>query len=104
MYSSDATPDQQSRTGFIRFDVINKAGTETCTMRSVAGTNDTSITETEDGSGAGAISTGTLTYALTLTTAGTNTCAFQLNPVSSLTQTTLNVQWTARLNGKLTIS
>jgi len=101
--ASDGT-DHQAREGFIRFAVVNKAGTETCTMTSVAGTNDASVTELEDGSGSGAISTGTLTYALTLTTAGSNQCAFQLNAVSSLTQTTLQVIWHARLNGKLTAS
>lgn len=89
--------DHQMRTGRIQFQGVNKANAETCTMTSVAGTADTSITELEDGSGDGAISSGTLTYAVTIAT-GTNDCQIQINAVSSLTQTQLRGYWSAEFN------
>ena len=103
-YASDATPDHQERDGWVKVSIVNKGGTETCKMTSVAGIDDTSVSETEDGSGAGAISTGTLTTAVTLDTTGTNQCVVKIAATSSLTQTTLQSVWSARLNGKLTIN
>ncbi len=102
-YASDATPDHQERDGWVKVSIVNKGGTETCKMTSVAGIDDASVSETEDGSGAGAISTGTLTTAVTLDTTGTNQCVVKISATSSLTQTTLQTVWSARLNGKLTI-
>lgn len=98
VHANDAT-DIQERCGHIKFSVVNKAATETCVMTSVAGTADASISETEDGSGTGAISAGTLTYAVTCDTSPTNAVDFQINAVSSLTQTTLETRWGVTLNG-----
>ncbi len=87
VFATDGT-DHQSRSSFIRFSVVNKAGTETCGLTNNAGTADASITETEDGN-AVAISSGTLTYAITCDVTPANAVDIQINAVSSLTQTTL---------------
>jgi hypothetical protein len=94
----DAT-DQQVRSACIRFTVSNKAGTETCSLVGVAGTTDASISETEDGSGSGAISTGTLTTAVTCDVTPTNAVDIQMAATSSLTQTTLQAVWYINLVG-----
>lgn len=85
IFASDAT-DHQERCSDVRFAAVNKAGTETCTMS--PGT----VTEALD-SNAAAISAGTLTYAITCTTTPTNAVQFEVNAVSSLTQTTLSAEW-----------
>jgi hypothetical protein len=95
----DAT-DQQVRSACIRFTVSNKAGTETCSLVGVAGTTDTSISETEDGSGSGAISTGTLMTAVTCDVTPTNAVDIQMAATSSLTQTTLRTVWNVNLVGR----
>lgn len=91
--AADAT-DSQIRGSCIKYTVTAKAGTETCSLNTEAAlTSDASITETEDGSGSGAITTGTLTYAITCDVTPANAVDIQINAVSSLTQTTLNVQY-----------
>lgn len=91
--AADAT-DSQIRGSCIKYTVTAKAGTETCTLNTQsATTSDASIIETEDGSGSGAITTGTLTYAITCSTTPSNAVDIQINAVSSLTQTTLNVTY-----------
>lgn len=98
IFASDAT-DQQQRCGRIKFSVTNKAGTETCGLNTdTAVVNDASISETEDGNAA-AISTGTLTYAITCDTTPTNAVDIQINAVSSLTQTTLEARYYVFLMG-----
>jgi len=87
--------DSQIRGSCIKYTVTAKAGTETCSLiPQSALVSDASITETEDGSGSGAITTGTLTYAITCSTSPSNAVDIQINAVSSLTQTTLNVTYT----------
>lgn len=97
VFAADGT-DQQVRSGFIRFAVSNKAGTETCGMTNNSGAADASITETEDGN-AVSISAGTLTYAITCVTTPTNAVDFQINAVSSLTQTALDAYGSVDLVG-----
>lgn len=98
VFAADAV-DQQSRSGWLQFSISNKAGTEICKMTSVAGANDTSIDQTEDGSGIGAISSGTLTYTVTCDLSPTNAVDFQINAVSSLTETTLNAYYRVEMAG-----
>jgi hypothetical protein len=45
------------------------------------------------------VSTGTLTVTFDTETAGTNLCGYRANAVSSLTQTTLRLDYTVRLFG-----
>lgn len=99
VFAADAT-DIQNVCGDIKFSVVNKAGTETCVLAGQAGTADASITELEDGSGGGALSTGTLTYAVTCDATPTNAVDIQINAVSSLTQTTLQAEWSVLLTGR----
>lgn len=80
VYAADAT-DQQERCASIKVSAVNKAGTTTCVMS--PGT----VNETTDGN-AGALSAGTLTYAVTCTDT-TDSFGILFNAVSSLTQTTL---------------
>lgn len=104
----DAT-NVQIRTGNVSFAVANTSGgTETCnvfgigpTTQAVGGntTNPANPTEVQDGSGTGAITSGTLTYAWSVDTTGTNSCVLKLNAVSSLTQTTLQVHYTVISTG-----
>ena len=97
VYATDGT-DMQTRTGFVRFTAVNKAGTETCGMSNDAGAADASITETEDGN-AVALSAGTLTYAITCSTASANAVEFQINAASSLTETVLRAYYTVTITG-----
>lgn len=89
--ASDGT-DHQARSGTIQFQMVNKAGTETCT---IATTRDQ---ETEDGSSIAA-SAGTLTYTWTTDTTPSNACNLALNAVSSLSQTTLRIYYLVNVNG-----
>jgi len=92
---ADDGTDFQSRSGQVHVSGVNKAGTETCAVYgidSVVGVvGSANPIQTQDGSGAGTVSAGTLTYAWTSATTPTNGCQFLLNPVSSLTQTTLKI-------------
>jgi hypothetical protein len=92
VFASDST-DHQIRTGTVSYAVVNKGGTETCAVNGVDGSFTANPAETQDGSGAGAMSTGTLTYAWSVDTAATNACDLKLNAVSSLTQTTLQIRY-----------
>jgi hypothetical protein len=86
VYVGDATPNYQTRHGAFNFAVVNKAGTETCTV----GAGD----QTADGSVL-AISSGgadTLTYAITCVTTPANGVYLSFNAVSSLTETSLNIK------------
>lgn len=96
IFASDGT-DHQARHGRINFSAVNKAGTETCVM--APGTVD----QTTDGN-AGAISSGTLTYAITCTTTPTNGVQFEVSAVSSLTQTTLQAYYSIHLDGPGTVT
>lgn len=86
--ASDGT-DTQARHGRTIFQAIAKAGTVTCTIAPT--------TETTDGSTIAA-SLGTLTYTLTCAT-GSNLINIQANAVSSLTQTSLNIDYAVTLSG-----
>jgi hypothetical protein len=77
VYAADAT-DFQSISGVLKFAAINKAGAETVTYADVQTT--------------AAVSTGTLTAALSAV-AGADTIVLKVNPASSLTQTTLTIQY-----------
>lgn len=96
--AADAT-DSQVRGGLVRITLTAKGGTPTCTMIPVGtNTSDSSITELEDGSGSGAITAGTLTTTLTCGTT-TNLVELSMNAISSLTQTTFEIQYTVSLVG-----
>lgn len=90
--ADDAT-DYQARSGRVSWQVVNKAGTETCVVSGFDGT--ANPIETQDGSSL-AGSSGTLTYTWGVDTTGSNACALTLNAVSSLTETTLNIFYTVR--------
>ena len=90
--ASDAT-DHQARSGRIQWAVVNKAGTETCTVSGASEAADSSTV---------AVSAGTLTYAITADTTPTNGCNIQFNAVSSLTQTVLNIAYRITANGGTT--
>lgn len=98
VFASDAT-DRQIRSGHVSFAIVNKAGTETCSVNGVDGSFTANPIETQDGSGAGAMSAGTLTYAWSVDTTPTNACDLKLNAVSSLTQTTLQIRYRLELVG-----
>lgn len=83
--ASDGT-DHQSRRGESYVAVVNKAGTETCTVGDV-------------GTPVVAVSTGTLTVTTGQDTTGTNVCTFTINAVSSLTQTTLRAYYSVQVDG-----
>lgn len=93
VFATDTT-DFQVRRGHVSFQGCNKAGTMTCkvfgTDQGPAGVGGPTLNpdQTEDGSGAGVLTSGTLTYGWTSTT-GAAACNFLVNAVSSLTQTTL---------------
>lgn len=87
--AADAT-DVQIREGEIRFAVVNKAGTETCTLSGASEAADGSVI---------AASVGTLTYAITCDTTPLNAVDIAFNALSSLTQTTLNIQYFVTLTG-----
>jgi hypothetical protein len=103
VFASDGT-GQQARFGEVRFSQVAEGTTSTCTVLGVdqgpagIGGPTANPDQTEDGSGVGALTTGTLTYAWTVT-AGTNLCTYNLNAVSSLTQTTLQIKYRVDLVG-----
>lgn len=89
--------DHQLRHSAIKYAAVNKAGTLTCGITTQDGTAGTTVNETTDGN-AVAISSGTLTYAITCAT-GTNLINIKANAVSSLTQTSLRAYYRATLDG-----
>lgn len=84
-YADDGT-DFQARTGIIPFSIVNKAGTETVTVGTV-----TTATEVV------AVSSGTLTLAITGDTTPTDGVNLQANATSSLAQTTLAIKYYVRI-------
>jgi len=88
--ASDGT-DHQTLTGITQLNAINKAGTETCTAETLGGTAEAS-------------SSGTLAMedAPDCVSSVADTVDFQLDMVSSLTQTTLNAYYTIRVMGPAT--
>jgi hypothetical protein len=95
IHAEDAV-DQQTRCGEVKFAAVNKAGTTTCTM------NPAAPDQTNDGN-AGAITAGTLTYAVTCADV-TNAIQFRVNATSSLTQTTLRAEGLLHLRNPQTDS
>ena len=87
IFASDAT-DHQSRSGELYFSVVNKAGTETCTLFRAQGS--TTVDNTTDGV---AVSAGTLTNTFTCTTTPANGVLINANATSSLAQTTLRITY-----------
>lgn len=85
---ADDGTDYQVRAGTVNWQVINKAGTETCIVSGFDGT--ANPTELKDGSSLAA-SLGTLTYTWGVDTTVANGCYLTLNATSSLAQTTLRV-------------
>jgi hypothetical protein len=84
--AADATPDYQTRHGAFNFSVVNKAGTEVCTVGAATQALDGSVL---------AISSGgadTLTYAITCDNAPTNGVYLSFAAASSLTETSLNIK------------
>lgn len=86
--ANDST-DFQSRSGILPFSVVNKGGTETCTVGTV-----TTATEVVALSSAA-----TLANTFTCDTSPTNGVNIQANAVSSLTQTTLRINYSVHLTG-----
>jgi hypothetical protein len=83
IYAADAT-NHQIRAGTVTWAAVNEAGTEACALGTPVEADGTP--------------TGTLTVTVTCVDGGTNLVKIQLNAVSSLTQTTLNVKWQLRKN------
>jgi hypothetical protein len=88
--ASDGT-EFQSRCGILPIALINKGGTETCTV-GTPGTSSESI----------AVSAGTFTVAFTTDTSPTNACNFAANGTSSLTENVMRINFTVRLFGNVT--
>ena len=86
IFVGDATPNYQVRHGSINFAVVNKAGTETCTVGSADETADGSVIALSSGGA------DTLTYGITCVTTPTNGVYLSVNAVSSLTETSLNIR------------
>jgi hypothetical protein len=92
IYAADATPDQQARTGELYWAGVNKAGTITMQLGRAQGS--TTVDNTTD---IVAVSAGTLTNAFTSTQAS-NEMTFLANATSSLTQTTLQINYRVNVN------
>lgn len=91
LVANDAS-DFQSRSGYINFSVVNKAGTETCAFAAIP-------TESV------ANSSGTTTLTFDTDTAGpTNGCDLRATGASSLTETTLSFFWSIVLQGPVTVT
>lgn len=83
--AADAT-DFQLRRGSVHIAAVNKAGAETAVISAAS--------EVLDGSVLAQSSASTLTYALTVASNAADTVDFEINAVSGLTETTLDVQYT----------
>ncbi len=88
VHADDGT-DFQARAGELFVAVVNKAGTLTCTLFRAQGSG--TVDNTTDNV---AVSAGTLTHTFTCVTA-TNSVLIKDSATSSLTQTTLAIQWRA---------
>lgn len=95
VFANDAA-EFQARCATIKFAVINPSGTETCVMSPAA------PDQTNDGN-AGALSSGTLTYAVTCSTTPTNGVALQINASSSLAQTLLRAYGVVRTTAPVSV-
>jgi hypothetical protein len=82
VYASDSSTDVQSRSGVIPWAVVNDNTVETCTVG-------TPTTATE----VVAVSSGTLTVAITCDTTPVNAIDIQFNATASIVQTTLAVSY-----------
>lgn len=93
IHADDGT-NFQARTGRINFSVVNKAGTETCTLGTV-------LNEAfAESSGAS-----TLTNTFTCNTSPTNGVNLESNAISSLTQTTLAIKYSVHIfSGTATVT
>jgi len=89
VYAAEAA-EFQIREGEIKFAVVNKAGTETCTISAASEAADGSVV---------AVSSGTLTYGITCTSNAADTVDLEINAVSSLTETTLRAYYFVTLVG-----
>lgn len=97
--ADDAT-DFQSRSGVLVFTVVNKAGTETCSLGRPDG--GTTVDNTTD---VAAVSAGTLTNTFTCDTTPANAINIAANATSSLTQTTLTIEYRVEiLSGTATVT
>ena len=85
----DAT-DIQCRSGVLPFAIVNKAGTETGTVATVAASTEVV-----------AVSTGTLTNTFTLTGTASDSMTLDANATSSLTQTALTIFYSIWLSGSV---
>lgn len=88
IFASDGTA-QQVRAGHVQFAMVAEGTTETCAVYGVDALLTVNPDQTQDGSGAGAITSGTLTYQWGVSTSPSNACDLTLNAASSLTETTL---------------
>jgi len=88
IHANDAS-DFQCRTGDVHFSIVNKAGTETAALGTV-------INESI------AVSSGTLTVSFDTDTSPTNAVNIRANAVSSLTQTTLAIEYRVEIFGPTT--
>lgn len=89
IYAADAT-DFQLRQGSIRYSIVNKAGTETCTLTAMDGAAASDQTNDDN---AAAISTSTLTYSIACTSNAADTVDITFSAASGLTETTLQARW-----------
>lgn len=90
--ANDST-DFQSRCGMLPVAVVNKAGTITCTVGTVAASTEVV-----------AASAGTLTNTFTCADSGTNFLDIKANATSSLTQTTLRINYFVRQQGNTAVA
>lgn len=98
VFATDGT-DHQLRQGRVTVSVVNKAGTETCAVYGVDVAFTVNPTQLLDGSGAGAISAGTLTYTWGVDTTPANACTITLNAASSLAETLLLIVYIVQAPG-----
>lgn len=91
IFAADAT-NAQARCGDVDFAAVNVAGTVTCSAPNILGTEATALP--------GAT---TLTNTFTLVANGT-ACDFKANATSSLTETTLEIQYAVEMHGRGTVT
>lgn len=98
---ADDGTERQLRAGRVQFAIVNKAGTETCTVAGYDGL--TAPDQTKDGSLLAA-SSSTLTYTWGVDTTPTNGCTLTLNAASGLAETTLRINYRVNLQRTGTIT
>lgn len=97
VFASDGT-DHQSRSGTVHYQVVNKAGTETCVVSGIDALFSINPDQTKDGSSIAA-SSSTLTYTWGVDVTGANQCALTLNAASGLTENVLRIDYTVMQQG-----